>query len=209
MPSLSSISAVWLRVDQSDLEPMITPTSALIVVPLLSGASLWRRVQNQQATRDDRRGLCAKKAAQYTVKPGLASSHYYRLSRVTRRKPKHCAETTPAVLIGTQCLSLLYIHRGSHHEPNHESRRRPYLWPAAAHRGGQGATARPWADPGKNRGLWCLPYRPACCRRRLAGETQPALYPRSRGRRLCRRGGFRRQARQRRRPDRRAVAVYL
>ncbi|PHX52273.1 hypothetical protein AO354_26245 [Pseudomonas syringae pv. syringae] len=35
MPSFSSISAVWLRVDQSDLEPMITPTSALIVVPLI------------------------------------------------------------------------------------------------------------------------------------------------------------------------------
>ncbi len=35
MPSFSSMSAVWLRVDQSDLEPMITPTSALIVVPLV------------------------------------------------------------------------------------------------------------------------------------------------------------------------------
>jgi len=34
---------------------MITPTSALIVVPLLSGAS--RRVKNQQATRAGQRGL--------------------------------------------------------------------------------------------------------------------------------------------------------
>src|SRR5690606_5802372 len=33
MPSLSSISTVWQRVLQSDLEPTITPTSALIVLP--------------------------------------------------------------------------------------------------------------------------------------------------------------------------------
>src|SRR5476651_2457238 len=54
MPSFSSISAVWLRVDQSDLEPMITPTSALIVVPLIG------RPQARQKTTShagDRRGL--------------------------------------------------------------------------------------------------------------------------------------------------------
>jgi hypothetical protein len=44
-------------VDQSDLEPMITPTSALIVEPLRLCAR--RRVKKQQATRDDRRGLYA------------------------------------------------------------------------------------------------------------------------------------------------------
>src|SRR5471032_3056006 len=73
MPSFSSISAVWLRVDQSDLEPMITPTSALIVVPLIG------RPQARQKTTShagDRRGLLYEmngrssrpKAAQYTAK---------------------------------------------------------------------------------------------------------------------------------------------
>jgi hypothetical protein len=59
MPSFSSISAVWLRVDQSDLEPMITPTSALIVVPLLSGRPQAR--QKQQAA--GLRGLIVRKMA--------------------------------------------------------------------------------------------------------------------------------------------------
>src|SRR5690606_20093211 len=49
MPSFSSISAVWLRVDQSDLEPMITPTSALIVAPLRLRPAAR---QNQRATRE-------------------------------------------------------------------------------------------------------------------------------------------------------------
>ena len=61
MPSLSSISAVWLRVDQSDLEPMITPTSALIVVPLHLGRLAARQ-------------RCAPQGASKTNKPrGQAS----------------------------------------------------------------------------------------------------------------------------------------
>jgi hypothetical protein len=71
MPSFSSISAVWLRVDQSDLEPMITPTSALIVEPLLSGRPQARQKQQAEIAWLD----CTKngrtyrpKAAQYTAK---------------------------------------------------------------------------------------------------------------------------------------------
>src|SRR5690606_2429845 len=51
MPSFSSISAVWLRVDQSDLAPMITPTSAGIVVPLVVRSAA---LQNQQAAQQER-----------------------------------------------------------------------------------------------------------------------------------------------------------
>src|SRR5690606_15172998 len=48
MPSFSSISAVWLRVDQSDLEPMITPTSAVIVVPLVVRAALQNQTSHSR-----------------------------------------------------------------------------------------------------------------------------------------------------------------
>src|ERR1700712_5505994 len=73
MPSFSSMSAVWLRVDQSDLEPMITPTSALIVVPLHrapAGASKNNKPRGKTgvACRTNYDQCDRPKAAQYTVK---------------------------------------------------------------------------------------------------------------------------------------------
>ncbi|GAB6388695.1 hypothetical protein STUTZSP0542_22340 [Stutzerimonas marianensis] len=45
---------MWLRVDQSDLEPMITPTSALIIVPLIGA----RRRINNDKPRNERGLVC-------------------------------------------------------------------------------------------------------------------------------------------------------
>jgi hypothetical protein len=77
-------------VDQSDLEPMITPTSALIVAPLLSGRPQAR--QKQQATQVawldcTKNGRSYRpKAAQYTAKKAINSPLHDHLSSAAKAR---------------------------------------------------------------------------------------------------------------------------
>src|SRR5690606_26077667 len=72
MPSLSSISTVWQRVLQSDLEPMITPTSALIVLPHVRaphGATKTNKPRRRRGLAcQSQPQLQARSAAQYTAR---------------------------------------------------------------------------------------------------------------------------------------------
>src|SRR3990167_9698167 len=121
MPSLSSISTVWLRVLQSDLEPMITPTSALIVLPHLSAPTGATKTNKPRAVRglscaDQTRQRPVFKAGQYTEKPRLSRPRDDRWSsgrkplQNRRRSPDAIRERTGREANAADCIQATKDH---------------------------------------------------------------------------------------------------